>query len=516
MENLNDGYTMDIPYDANFFNELTPLYLRTLLLFQGLDLPQRPAKTPFRYLELGYGQGTSFAIHASSNEGEFWGTDINPDHVLKASRLIQKPDAHILADSFDELATKSRMGLLPLFDVIVLHGVWSWVSEENRQHILEIISSSLCAGGIVYVSYNCLPGCSGTAPIREFFNFHATHYNYAANTSISKAQDAFALLKTLKDGKAAYFTENPIADAHFAHMQNKSINYIVHEYLNAEWHTHYFKDVAHQLHNAKCHFLCSARPLTQLPVAIPESMRAVMARAHDVLLRESIRDFIHNTRFRCDIYAKGTNKLDDTRLIERISDLHFTLLCLPEHFDYSITCPLGKVACKKDMYAPIIMYLAQDNFAPKSVASILKQPTCAQTSLPHLIEALTVLLGAGIIHPTQKVTKQLQDRCKALNALFCASFLEDIQPNALASPLTGGGIHISPFEKAFLRLYADGITQAEECARALLANYKDAGHGLVLGGKTLDDGEAITHLHAAAIAFEQRLPLLHALGVTLS
>lgn len=38
---------------------------------------------------------------------------------------------------------------LPQFDFITLHGIYTWVSRENRQHIVDFIARYLKPGGIV-------------------------------------------------------------------------------------------------------------------------------------------------------------------------------------------------------------------------------------------------------------------------------------------------------------------------------------------------------------------------------
>ncbi len=517
MENFNDGYTVDVPYDAHFFKELTPNYLRTLLLLQKIDLPERDANTPLHYLELGYGQGSSLVVHASSNEGEFWGTDFNPAHTLVAQKALRSAKARgrILNDSFAELAEKSRAGLLPSFDIIVLHGIWSWISTENQDYILDIVSHSLSAGGIVYISYNCMPGWANFTPVREFLNFHASAYNYSANTSTSKVQDAFALLKTLYEGGAQYFAANPAVENKITRMQQQSLSYIVHEYMNQSWNVQYFKDVAHQFSGAKCQFLSSARPLTQLPVAIPEKLQTTMAGTTDTILRETIRDFVHNTQFRCDLYVKGKNVLSDDVFLQRFNELSFALLCRPEDFSYKVQCPLAEVECKEEVYKPLVEYLAANDFKPKSVTNIRKQAAYKNLPLPNLVEVFTVLLGAGIIHPAQKASKKLQEQCNGLNTYLCTPSIHTVPLQFLASPVLGSAVFASQFEQAFLYARAQGQANPEEYVQATWKSYKEKGHNLTLEGKVLEEDDALKHLHGLAETFEKRLPLLEALGIKL-
>jgi len=125
------GYVTELEYTHGYYHELSPALLRLACLVAGAA---PPAKEPLRYLELGYGQGVSINIHAAAVPGEFWGTDFNPSQAAHARALAQASGsgAILLDDSFAELAARPD---LPEFDMIALHGIWTWVSEENRRVI---------------------------------------------------------------------------------------------------------------------------------------------------------------------------------------------------------------------------------------------------------------------------------------------------------------------------------------------------------------------------------------------
>ena len=61
---------------------------------------------------------------------------------------------------------------LPDFDFIGLHGIWSWVSNENRHILVDFIRRKLKVGGVLYISYNCFPGWSPSYPLRQMFALH--------------------------------------------------------------------------------------------------------------------------------------------------------------------------------------------------------------------------------------------------------------------------------------------------------------------------------------------------------
>src|SRR5262249_48536004 len=154
------GYVTEIDYTHGYYRELCPGVLRLACLSAGIA---PPSTKPLRYLELGYGQGLSLNIHAAAIASEFWGTDFNPTQVAHARALADASGSgvNLLDDSFAELAARQD---LPEFDVIALHGIWSWISEENSRAIVDLIGRKLRVGGMLYISYNCLPGWSPMLP----------------------------------------------------------------------------------------------------------------------------------------------------------------------------------------------------------------------------------------------------------------------------------------------------------------------------------------------------------------
>ena len=47
---------------------------------------------------------------------------------------------------------------LPDFDFMVSHGVLSWISPANRQHLVGAVTRRLKPGGLAYLSYNVTTG----------------------------------------------------------------------------------------------------------------------------------------------------------------------------------------------------------------------------------------------------------------------------------------------------------------------------------------------------------------------
>ena len=124
----HEGYTSEINYTYGYYPELSPSRIRLALLSCGIDHSIADDPT---YLELGFGQGLSLNINAATNSGTFFGTDFNPGQVANArgfADAMGKPLA-LFEDSFEDMARRDD---LPQFDIIALHGIWSWINDASR------------------------------------------------------------------------------------------------------------------------------------------------------------------------------------------------------------------------------------------------------------------------------------------------------------------------------------------------------------------------------------------------
>jgi SAM-dependent methyltransferase len=152
LSDWTSGYVADIGYTYGYYNELNPLRVKLAFLQRGLVYPQVGAAC-----ELGFGQGLSANIHAAASTTTWYGTDFNPSQASFAQDLAARSGAG--GKLFDQaFADFTRRQDLPDFDFIGLHGIWSWISDENRAVIVDFIGRRLKVGGVLYISYNTLPG----------------------------------------------------------------------------------------------------------------------------------------------------------------------------------------------------------------------------------------------------------------------------------------------------------------------------------------------------------------------
>ena len=166
MDDWTQGYVADIGYTSGYYRELNPLRIPLLLLCAGVAPPEIDTAC-----ELGFGQGLSLNIHAAASEAQWYGTDFNPAQAAYALSLgvTSGSDARLFDDSFAEFCARPD---LPDFAYIGLHGIWSWISDDNRRIIVDFVRRKLKVGGILYISYNTQPGWAAMMPMRRLLAEH--------------------------------------------------------------------------------------------------------------------------------------------------------------------------------------------------------------------------------------------------------------------------------------------------------------------------------------------------------
>ena len=166
MTDWTSGYVADIGYTYGYYAELNPARVKLALLNAGLAFPDMGTAC-----ELGFGQGVSANFHAAASLTSWHGTDFNPSQAGFAQELARMSGsgAQLFDEAFDAFCARD----LPDFDYIGLHGIWSWISDANRAVIVDFVRRKLKVGGVLYISYNTLPGWGAFAPMRHLLTQHA-------------------------------------------------------------------------------------------------------------------------------------------------------------------------------------------------------------------------------------------------------------------------------------------------------------------------------------------------------
>ncbi|MBX9455499.1 MAG: class I SAM-dependent methyltransferase [Rhizobium sp.] len=321
MTDWSAGYVADIGYTYGYYAELNPLRIKLAFLNAGLSLPESGTAC-----ELGFGQGLSANIHAAASVTEWHGTDFNPSQAAFARELARAAgsDARLHDEAFADFAQRPD---LPEFDYIGLHGIWSWISDGNRAVIVDFIRRKLRVGGVLYISYNTMPGWAAFAPMRHLMTEHAAVLGAEGRGIVNRIDGALDFAQALLATNPNFLRANPALKDRLEKLKGQNRHYLAHEYFNRDWQPMHFAEMADWLEPAKLQYACSAHQLDQVDaVNLTPDQIAFLKDIPDPMFRESTRDFMVNQQFRRDYWVRGLRRLSLLEQSEQFRQLRVMLV----------------------------------------------------------------------------------------------------------------------------------------------------------------------------------------------
>ena len=507
MSAWNAGYVSDIPYTFGCYPELNPL--RTVLPFLRAGIKPPAIRTA---CELGIGQGVSINIHAAASGVEWHGNDFNPSHAAFAAGLAAASAnrTRIYDDSFEEFAAR---GDLPQFDFIALHGVWSWISGANRDHILRFIQKHLRVGGVLYISYNSLPGWNFFLPMRQLIWDYAEQLQGSAVDSVARVGAAMSFAEDYLAADPILVLQAPTLPERLKSITGQNRQYLAHEYFNRDWRPMYFHEIAEGLSAAKLEFAGSANYLDHIDAFnLTDAHLALIMKQPNWQWRETMRDYVTSQQFRRDYWVKGAERLTPLEQSTAMLAHRIVLTSPADKIALKISTLRGEGSLNADVYQPLIDLMA--DFKPRSLGEILE--SLKGLSLPQISEAAMVLCGIGHAAPVaeQEVQDAAMETTRRLNQRFAELARNNAEISVLASPVIGGSVPADRFEQLFVEGYWQGKKDAPSLADHALVYLDAQAQRIVRDGMPLADTENRQELITRAEAFlAGRLAVLQALRI---
>lgn len=503
------GYVADVNYTVGYYAELNPLRSRLALINQGVRPPNISVAC-----ELGFGQGLSVAVHAAASTVEWWGTDFNPAQAAFARSLDAASGAgsRLFDEAFDEFA---RRGDLPEFDFIALHGIWSWISDANREVIVDLIRHRLRPGGLVYVSYNAFPGWAPFVPVRQMLAEHVALAG-EATAKAERIDQALQFAERLVSLNPAYMRANPQIAERLKSMKGQDRRYLAHEFFNRDWHPMSFDRVAGLLGPAKLSYAGSAYLLDHVPALnLTSEQQALLAEIRDPVFLQVVQDMMVSQQFRRDYWIKGPTRLTALEQSELLLDERIVLSMPRDRVSLKVKGALGEGTLSEAVYNPILDALADGK--PRTLREVATTVEPKGVTLAQVIEAAVVLSSGSTFAPAQPdaVVHEVRSRTERLNAFIRKAARSGAEIGFLASPVTGGAVGVGRFDQLFLTSFEGGHKDPSEMAQDTWALLSAQGQKIVKEGKTLEAAEEnLAELRGQAAQFVgSTLPALQSLGV---
>jgi len=511
MPDWSAGYVADIGYTYGTYAELNPERMRLALLMAGIVPPETGTAC-----ELGFGQGMSVNMHAAGSDTRWYGTDFNPSQAAFAQELaaISGANAHLYDQSFAEFCSRTD---LPDFDFIGLHGIFSWISDENRAIIVDFIRRKLKVGGVLYISYNTQPGWAAMAPVRDLMTEYASVMCAPGQGSVARVEQSLAFVDKLFASNPKFVQTNPAAKARFDRLKGQSRAYLAHEYFNRDWLPLTFAQMAHWLEPAKVGFACSAHYLDHIDaVNLTPDQRQLVAELTDVQLAQTVRDFIVNQTFRRDYWIHGARRIGSQAQEKLLGETRVALTTPRAEVTFTAPGPVGEIQLNTNIYTPLLDFLADHQ--PHTIDELIAHGTAVhQLTRNQVLQALFILTGIGTVAVlrSEEASVKARPATQRLNMHVCTLALSSPEFQQLVSPVTGGAIAVDSMQMMFILARAQGQNDVEQWAQFAHAALARQGRRLLVDGKAAESDEQQSRtLMTRAVSFrDTTLPILRTLGV---
>ena len=252
----------ELPYAAYPITWTAPERLALASLLHG---GPRLSLDNYRVLELGCANGANLLPMAWYRQhGDFTGLDSSARQISLAKQARDElglNNLHFVHGDF-------RSALSQLdgpFDIIMAHGVFSWITDEARDALLTLCSALLAPAGLLYLNYNAKPGWTVRGMVRDYLMQQTAH---ASNLKERAEMCREVSAKVIAPLEAEEHPYSRLMNNEFQLVVKQKPAYIAHEYLspenNAYWRDEFFTlaQNAGFTHVADADFNCISNRIT--------------------------------------------------------------------------------------------------------------------------------------------------------------------------------------------------------------------------------------------------------------
>ena len=303
-----------VPYPSFPYSQSHPDHLATIATLLRLDPPVRP----YRVLELGCAAGGNLVPMAIEKpDCEFVGVDYSAKQIANGLDVVEElqiDNLRLHASSI--LDIEESYGV---FDYVLCHGVYSWVSTEVQEKILQICASKLTPNGIAYISYNTHPGWRQRGAVRDMMRYHVSrHRQESPKDRILRARELLDFLV-----QATRTTDNAYSRMLYEQqklLRRHSDSYIFHEHLEQHNEPLWFLDFCGRLDEHGLRYLGDTDfgSMVASMSFTPKVQEMLDSIATNLLEKEQYMDFVRNRAFRqtliCHASANPNYEVDGKRL----------------------------------------------------------------------------------------------------------------------------------------------------------------------------------------------------------
>ncbi|MGN6148760.1 MAG: methyltransferase regulatory domain-containing protein, partial [Rhizomicrobium sp.] len=420
--------------------------------------------------------------------GDFHAVDMRAPLLEQARKLAK--DANVRNIAFHELSIEQALSAsFPMFDYVVLNGIYSWVPLAERGMILAFVRKFLKPGGAVLVTYNARPGWNRLDPFRRIFREATRGKSMDLKARFDAARDIYA---KLLDAKAPALVASGVTPATIAEIERIPLEVIAADYANDFADPLYVTEIFSDFAAIDCVFAGPIEMAEAAMVVLPhEPFKSAMERMPHAAGRELAKDMLRDTRFRRDVFVRGGRRMAADNRAMVMTGLAFVLEQPAALTRYDVKVPYGELHFDNPHAQALVAALET---APRTLGELIADAMARGLEADAVVGNVHALLVSGQIRPVYRATPEAEKSANVLRAAIrdragtpdAIGFLPTAHGTAFAVPVP---------DQIFLGLPRN--MPAEEMAR-------------IASEKLPPMGEVIVQ---RARAFTRNLPRYEALGV---
>jgi len=248
----------------------------------------------WKILEIGCASGHHILpIAETYPQARITAIDVDADAIAEAQRLARLADLGNIEFLCADLSTWQAPA--QHYDLIIAHGVFSWVDDRTKSALLSLCHRALKTQGVAMISYNTQPGWALRQPLREM--------TLALGASLPSAEQALGWMETSLAGRDDNYARHLLEI--IQDTRAKGDQQLKFDDLAPINDPCYFSQFIHWCEQAGLTYVGetdSTLANTQLlGSAAQQSLRALQGQP---LLMEQMADFLTGRTFRCSLIAR--------------------------------------------------------------------------------------------------------------------------------------------------------------------------------------------------------------------
>ena len=307
-----------LAYDGPPDPLMHPNRIAAVAWLMGVDCP---APDRARVLDIGCATGNHLIPMAYQfPAASFVGIDYSASQIARARSMAEALPLPNLRLEVRDLRNHADLGQ---FDIIIAHGVYSWVPAEVRRALLELCRQHLSPTGVAAIDYNVYPGWRIKQVFRDLAGFHAR-----SNPDLAAAtQQSTQLLDFVAEN---LFAPDSAYGQAIRQMQRgigqQQLHYLAHEYGAAVNEPCLYADFVAEARGTGMQVAGDVQFAQAMPPHMAGKVEPMLDQfaGEDPVQREQYLDFLRGREFRRTLLTLEGSAMAAQPLAGALQRLHFS------------------------------------------------------------------------------------------------------------------------------------------------------------------------------------------------